>query len=120
MRRISDILECLHLLEERPYVEWTKQGKPINGNSLASALKQHHICPDTIHFPEIDKSLKGYYRAAIQDAFERYVDGGKKDARPPTPYQLVRSYEPPEEPPFSGDSQVVRSEQILRPENSKK
>ena len=114
------IVRCLLDMEERPYKEWTKQGKSITKNTMASALKRHHISSDTIHFPVIDKSLKGYWRGPIQDAYERYVDGGKKDARPPTPDQAVRTKEPPEKLPVSGDFQSVRSDEILRPENSEK
>jgi hypothetical protein len=71
------ILECLYRLDERPYNEWTRQGKQISKTTLASALKPHHICPETIHFPSINKAARGYYRAPIQDQYERYV--GEKD-----------------------------------------
>jgi hypothetical protein len=113
------IVGCLLDLEDRPYNEWTRLGKAITKNTLASALKTHHISPDTIHFTEINRSAKGYWRAPIEDVYERY--------RPPTPDQAVRTKEPLEKLPVSGafqtvrrDSQAVRSDEILRPENGEK
>jgi len=35
------------------------------------------LAPETIRFPEINKAARGYYRAPIQDQYERYV--GEKD-----------------------------------------
>jgi putative DNA primase/helicase len=121
------ILESLLRLDERSYNEWTKQGRPISKTTLASALKPHHIFPDTMHFSEMNKSARGYWRGPIEDKYERYVSGGKEDAHPPIPAQGVRPKEPSEKQPFSSTSQGVRRapqgerpKEILHPENSEK
>ena len=46
----------------------------ISKRKLANLLRDFDIYPETIHFPEKGKKLKGYYASGFDTAFKRYLD----------------------------------------------
>ena len=72
----SDILTALNAMEDRPWPEW-KRGKELSATSLSRLLKKFKtskgdkIKPKSIRLG--DKTPKGYERADIADAYQRYV-----------------------------------------------
>ena len=46
----------------------------ISKRKLANLLRDFDIHPETIHFPEKGKKLKGYYASGFDTAFKRYLD----------------------------------------------
>jgi putative DNA primase/helicase len=69
----SAIAEKLHGLEDRPWAEWGRNGKPISPNQIARLLRPFGVAPETIVVTG-DRRLKGYLLARFQEAFERYLD----------------------------------------------
>jgi hypothetical protein len=65
----KDVLAALHALEESPWADF--KGKPLNERGLASRLKQYGITSKVIRFDA--KQARGYLRADLQDAWERYL-----------------------------------------------
>ena len=72
--RLSSEQMTEHLvgLDDRPWAEW-RAGKPISKSGLARQLTPFGISqPETIRVAS-DRTAKGYYRSAFEDAFERYL-----------------------------------------------
>ena len=65
----EDILASLHALKEAPWNE-LKNG-PLNDRGLANRLRQYGIKSKQIRFGQ--RTLKGYARADLQDAWQRYL-----------------------------------------------
>jgi hypothetical protein len=68
----SAIAEKLHGLEDRPWAEWGRNGKPISPNQIARLLRPFGIAPENIAIG--GRRPKGYLLARFQEAFERYLD----------------------------------------------
>jgi Protein of unknown function (DUF3631) len=66
-----DLVERLTKIEGRPWAEW-RGGKPLTQNSLARLLGKFEILSGTIRLVG-GQTAKGYYRAAFDDAFARYL-----------------------------------------------
>ncbi len=69
----ADLCLALNGMEESPWSEWGRQGKPISPTGVAKLLKAFGIGPGTIKTGEGDASAKGYYRKSFTDAWERYL-----------------------------------------------
>jgi len=70
----SEIVDELANMEERPWPEWGKAGKPITTRQIARLLKPFGIKPKTLRFETSTK--KGYIIDNFKDTFERYLDNG--------------------------------------------
>jgi len=68
----SAIAEKLHGLEDRPWAEWGRNGKPISPNQIARLLRPFGVAPENI--AASGRRPKGYLLARFQEAFERYLD----------------------------------------------
>jgi len=66
-----ELVSGLVEIEGRPWAEW-KNGKALTPNSLARLLGRFQISPGTIRLHTGD-TAKGYYRAAFNDVFARYI-----------------------------------------------
>jgi putative DNA primase/helicase len=75
----TEIMAALHKLEERPWSEWGRQGKPITVRQIAQLLAPFDIKPKTIRIGTA--TPKGYEKADFTDAWARYLPLGS--AMPP-------------------------------------
>jgi putative DNA primase/helicase len=66
----ADICAQLVQMEDRPWPE-SRGGKPITPPQLAALLRPYGIQPATIR--QGIKTAKGYYRKALEDAWQRYL-----------------------------------------------
>jgi hypothetical protein len=69
----AELVEHLAGLEDRPWPEW--RGKPLSKSTLARLLTPFGVFSGTIRLPN-DRTAKGYYLAAFEDAFARYLHPG--------------------------------------------
>ena len=78
------LLERLVALEERPWAEWGKRGKPLTSQALRSLLEEFKIysCHNS------DKTARGYSRDAFADASARYLPPA--DAPDPANSESIR------------------------------
>lgn len=65
----NEILVDLIAIKEAPWGDL--RGKPLNDRRLANRLRQYGVKSKQIRFGE--KGLKGYYRADLIEAWERYL-----------------------------------------------
>ena len=68
----QDICDALEKIEDRPWPEWGRSGKPITTRGLAKQLSGFGIKPKTIRLEGADKTAKGYHLEDFADAFSRY------------------------------------------------
>ncbi len=74
--RSADLAKLLAELEERPWGEWGKTGRPITTHKIASLLAQVNVRPRTLRFHTENGSGfndKGYLYAQFATAFESYL-----------------------------------------------
>ena len=67
----DDLVGHLWTLEDRPWPELNK-GKPLTKNGLARLLRPFAISSGTIRLAG-ERTAKGYYLSAFDDAFARYL-----------------------------------------------
>jgi putative DNA primase/helicase len=72
------IAQELAVMEDRPWPEWGRTGKPISAPQVARQLKPFSIIPKVIRIG--DKTPRGYRLAWLEDALRRY--GGPQTATP--------------------------------------
>jgi hypothetical protein len=63
------ILTALHLLDEAPWGDL--HGRPLNNHGLAVRLRAYGIKPKQVRLGDV--TLKGYARADLYDAWQRYL-----------------------------------------------
>lgn len=68
----ADLVVDLVDMDDRPWPEW-KRGKPITTVQVSRLLKPFGINSTTIRAEGYSKPLKGYKRAAFEEAFARYL-----------------------------------------------
>ena len=68
----KDIVEHLLKLEERPWQEFGHSNRPITPHALARLLKRFRVAPTNLR-ANGGGPQKGYFRKALQDAFDRYL-----------------------------------------------
>lgn len=73
--RVSSVELVGYINKQTDWKEYTNQS--ISAHKLASKLRDFGIFPETIHFPNHNKKLKGYYASSFEEAFRSYL--------PPTP-----------------------------------
>lgn len=77
----KDILEHLHGLVERPWVEW-RQGKELTARQLAALLGPLRIRSADVKTPGTNQVAKAYRKADFTDAWERYLPQSATALRP--------------------------------------
>jgi hypothetical protein len=94
----TTILERLHKLEDAPWPDW--YGHPLSTRDLAKLLRPYDIRSKSVREHGTGPSLKGYARADLHDAWQRYA--------PPTP----QATHPPQdsEPPAQAAFEHVAGE----------
>jgi len=68
--RSADLCAWLAAIEDGPWANWGKSGKPINQNQLARQLKGFAF---PTPFRIGDKTPRGYHVASLERAFDRYL-----------------------------------------------
>lgn len=95
----ADLCEALGKMEDRPWPEWGRSGKPITTRALAKQLSGFEIKPKTIRLEIGAGTAKGYLLDDFSDAFSRY-----------SPSLIVTPSQPKETGAYSGNP-------IVTPEN---
>jgi len=67
----SAILENLNSREDRPWIEWGRQKKPMTARGLVRELAPFRIQPRTIR--DGGQVFKGYLKADFEDTWKRYL-----------------------------------------------
>ncbi len=83
----EEIVDRLHLMEDRPWPEYGRQRKPITKNQVARILKPFAVAPGTVRREE--RTGKGYKLRTFEDLFARYLDLEKGDNALTPPVQTV-------------------------------
>jgi putative DNA primase/helicase len=77
------LVEELGKLEDRPWPEWGKSGKPMSKSQLSRQLSRFDIVSKTIRL--LSATAKGYERSQFDDAFARYLCSQNVTPSQPTP-----------------------------------
>ena len=67
----KDLLEKLHVLEERPWSAWGRARRPMTDKALGDRLRPYGVRSRTIRVGT--STPKGYHLSAFEDAFVRYL-----------------------------------------------
>jgi Protein of unknown function (DUF3631) len=67
----TTILDRLHKLEDAPWADW--YGRPLSTRDLAKLLRPYQVRSKSVREHGTGTSLKGYARADLHDAWQRYV-----------------------------------------------
>jgi Protein of unknown function (DUF3631) len=67
----TTILDRLHKLEDAPWADW--YGRPLPTRDLAKLLRPYQVRSKSVREHGTGASLKGYARADLHDAWQRYV-----------------------------------------------
>jgi putative DNA primase/helicase len=95
----KELCDVLTDREDRPWPEF-KNGKPLSQRQLARLLEPFGIMPGTIR-TTTGKTPKGYYLAAFEDAWKRYLS-------PDTPFPTATPPQPLDSKDFSSFSSATR------------
>lgn len=106
----ADLVADLVNMEDRPWPEW-RRGKPITTVQVSRLLRPFGINSTTIRADGHSKPLKGYKRAAFEEAFARYL--------PTPPISSVTALHPKETAEHS-DIRNVTPESDVTDQNSPK
>jgi hypothetical protein len=74
-----ELTDALGALEDRPWAEWGRSGKPLTKNGLAALLQKFRIEPKGIRLKD-GHTPRGYTLKAFEDAFARYLEAEPKGA----------------------------------------
>ncbi len=113
----EEIVDRLHLMEDRLWPEYGKQRKPITKNQVARLLKPFGVAPTTIRRDQ--KVSKGYKLNAFEDLFARYIDPEKDDDGGYPPDRTVTPLQPAENK-GSSEIQTVTRDSDVTVEKSRK
>jgi hypothetical protein len=67
----TTVLDRLHKLEDAPWADW--YGRPLSTRDLAKLLRPYQVRSKSVREHGTGDSLKGYARADLHDAWQRYV-----------------------------------------------
>jgi Protein of unknown function (DUF3631) len=67
----TTVLDRLHKLEDAPWADW--YGRPLSTRDLAKLLRPYQVRSKSVREHGTGASLKGYARADLHDAWQRYV-----------------------------------------------
>jgi putative DNA primase/helicase len=68
----EDLARYLGALEDRPWAEYGRTGRPITAAAVARLLTPFLISPKSVRLPD-GRNLKGYHLTAFNEVFERYL-----------------------------------------------
>ncbi len=114
----KDIVAALVAIEDAPWSEY-RAGKPIAAKGLADLLKPFGIEPGKARY-EGQAGVRGYFRQAFQDAWERYLPTNPPDRpqapQPPQPLQDKGQSGIPDMPPSPSvaDSEMPEDASMTR------
>jgi Protein of unknown function (DUF3631) len=77
----TTILDRLHKLEDAPWADW--YGRPLSTRELAKLLRPYQVRSKSMREHGTGPSLKGYARADLHDAWQRYVPPAPQAPHPP-------------------------------------
>jgi hypothetical protein len=77
----TTILDRLHKLEDAPWSDW--YGRPLSTRELAKLLRPYQVRSKSVREHGTGASLKGYARADLHDAWQRYVPPAPQTTHPP-------------------------------------
>jgi hypothetical protein len=77
----TTILEALHKLEDAPWPDW--YGHALSTRDLAKLLRPYDIRSKSVREHGTGPSLKGYARADLHDAWQRYANPTPQATHPP-------------------------------------
>ena len=77
----TTILDRLHKLEDAPWADW--YGRPLTTRDLAKLLRLYQVRSKSVREHGTGASLKGYARADLHDAWQRYVSPAPQATHPP-------------------------------------
>jgi Protein of unknown function (DUF3631) len=89
----TSILEALHKLEDAPWPDW--YGHPLSTRDLAKLLRPYDVRSKSVREHGTGPSLKGYARADLHDAWQRYAPPTPQATHPP------QASEPPAQAAFA-------------------
>ena len=69
----ADIVQILGAMEDRPWSEYRRDGRPISATALAKLLKRFDVRPRT-HRIDAHTTAKGYARVELQKVFDMYLN----------------------------------------------
>lgn len=67
----EEIVTAFHEMDDRPWPEWGRSGRPLSKAGLARLLKPFGVRPRTIRTD--GGTLKGYHREDLEEAWNRYI-----------------------------------------------
>jgi hypothetical protein len=76
----TTILDRLHKLEDAPWADW--YGRPLSTRELAKLLRPYQVRSKSVREHGTGASLKGYARADLHDAWQRYVHPAPQATHP--------------------------------------
>jgi hypothetical protein len=76
----TTILDRLHKLEDAPWADW--YGRPLPTRELAKLLRPYQVRSKSVREHGTGASLKGYARADLHDAWQRYVPPAPQATHP--------------------------------------
>jgi Protein of unknown function (DUF3631) len=76
----TSILDRLHKLEDGPWADW--YGRPLSNRDLAKLLRPYQVRSKSVREHGTGASLKGYARADLHDAWQRYVSPAPQATHP--------------------------------------
>jgi hypothetical protein len=76
----TTILDRLHKLEDAPWGDW--YGRPLSTRELAKLLRPYQVRSKSVREHGTGASLKGYARADLHDAWQRYVHPAPQATHP--------------------------------------
>jgi Protein of unknown function (DUF3631) len=97
----TTILDRLHKLEDAPWSDW--YGRPLSSRELAKLLRPYQVRSKSVREHGTGASLKGYARADLHDAWQRYVPPAPPATHPTqdresaahAPHEAVAEAQPP-------------------------
>jgi Protein of unknown function (DUF3631) len=76
----TTMLDRLHKLEDAPWADW--YGRPLSTRDLAKLLRPYQVRSKSVREHGTGASLKGYARADLHDAWQRYVPPAPQATHP--------------------------------------
>ena len=113
----KEIIEALVAVEDGPWPEY-RAGKPLTPRGLAELLRPFEIEPGKARHEE-RVGVRGYFREAFRDAFDRYTPSPATSNPPQAPQARfdkgLRLFPDPPQPPLVADGEINGNASDTRP-----